>query len=444
MLDRLSLLVAPRARVRRDGALTELPVDGGRARRRGPAGAGRPGRRRRRRARVARAHARRVDPHRRERAGRAGGGRAGALGRLLRRRLRRLRASRPWAPTSFAERLAAEARGHPRGPQPAPGRHQPDPAAHRRRRWCRSPRRWSRSLWARDMPAGRGVAHRRGRARAAGPGGPGAAHEPHLRRRGRAARAARDARAAAERGGEPGVGGHALPRQDRHAHREPAAGDRRRAGRAAVSAERARADLAALAGERRRAERHHAGDRGVGAGRGAAGGRRGAVLVGAQVERRHAGGRRHDLCWARPTCSRAPGVPLDAALRGAGRRPRRPGPAGRAPGRRRRAARAATSAPRRRGAAGPRSCCAEAIRPDAADDARLPHPRGRGDACHLRRRSADRRARWRRATGVPGAEAAVAGPDLPPDGPDAGGGGRADRRSTGASPPSRSATWCGR
>ncbi len=72
--------------------------------------------------------------------------------------------------------------------------------------------------------------HRGGGAGAAGPRGPGAADEPHLRGGRRAARAHRHPGAAPQRGREPRLGGHAVPGQDRHPDREPHRRDRARAG----------------------------------------------------------------------------------------------------------------------------------------------------------------------------------------------------------------------
>ena len=127
---------------------------------------------------------------------------------------------------------------------------------------------------------GRGRRHRRD-----GAGGPRPADVDRVLGRGRAARAASGARAGAPRRRGPRARRRAVHRQDRHAHRGPA---RARARRASRRGPGPGARPRGARGRRSGAERHAPRDR-----RGAhrtrrwldAGGR-GAVLVGAQVERR--------------------------------------------------------------------------------------------------------------------------------------------------------------
>ena len=89
-LDELAVLVAPHAKVVRDGAAVEPARRGGRARRRGRGRAGRPAGRRRRGDPQPRHDPRRVDADRRGRRGPQGPRRPGALGLLLHLRLRPL------------------------------------------------------------------------------------------------------------------------------------------------------------------------------------------------------------------------------------------------------------------------------------------------------------------------------------------------------------------
>jgi magnesium-transporting ATPase (P-type) len=186
VLDRLSLLAAPRAHAWRDGEIAELAVE-----------------------EVVVGDALHLEP----------GDQVVADGRVVAARALSLDES---ILTGESDQVAKEVgdecrqlrrahrvRGarHPRGPEPAPAGHQPGPegdggrdgpAGDRPRRLARHPGPGRR---------GDGREGRRG-PRAAGPGGPRAADQPDLRGRGGAARAPGDARPAPQR--------HREPRERRH------------------------------------------------------------------------------------------------------------------------------------------------------------------------------------------------------------------------------------
>ena len=223
-LDRLTLLVAPVARVRRGGVERSLPVAevvvgdlvalGGR----------RPGHRRRLARRRRRPAPGRVDPQRRVRAGAAGGRRTGALRRVRRRGHRRVRGHRrrrrqlrraphrrgPLVPPPA---LPAGARGQPAAVRPR----RPDARPWRDPRLLALPPPRAPACRGRDLDGGDRDARSR-RADAAG--------QPHLRRGRGAHGAARRARAAAQRDRVARVRRHAVHRQDRHADRAGAASRR--------------------------------------------------------------------------------------------------------------------------------------------------------------------------------------------------------------------------
>ena len=244
-LDRLSLLAAPKARAWRDGEIAELPVDQVVV---GDAVHLEPGDQVVADGRVIAARALSIDESiltgESDQVAKAEGDEvlsgaycaAGAgdyevesVGRRQLRRAHRLRGPR-----------------HPQRPEPPPARHQHGAQDHRRRDGPAGDRAGDRARH--PGPRGHGLdRHGRRRPGAARARGAGAADQPDVRGRRREARAAGDARAAAERRREPGQRRHGLLRQDRDAHGQPHPAGGRRARARATTRTRLRALLGALA-----------------------------------------------------------------------------------------------------------------------------------------------------------------------------------------------------
>ncbi len=344
---------------------------GGRAGRPDPGRARRPAGRRRRRGLDQGTDDRRVDPDRRVRRGSQARRRPGAVGRLLPRRLRLLRGRRG---ARGQPRRAGRGRGEglPAPAVAAPARGQPRPERdHDRDGAARRPPAARLLGSQRRAPGGR--ADGGSRPGDADPRGPGAADEHHPGGGGRPPGADGHARPADSRDRGAGRRRHDLRGQDRDAHRRhPRPGLGRGGGQdPAGGGPRGPGPLRALG---RGAESDPPDDRRALPGQAGARRRRGALLVGVEVERHH---------------PRRAGI--DPQLRDGGARRARPGGGARADPQARADARGAHGrrAARgrlRRGVGGP------AGRPwqPASAAARAASPGGAGGAASPRRRGDDR------------------------------------------------------